>query len=155
MSLRTRFDIADEAGTPVLRAEKKMFTFGAEYTIGSLDGDHELVRIRQRLRLGLPKYEVIQQGAPIATIQRRFAFRMRYTVEVPGRDDLWIGGSLFEHNYRMLRHNEGGEPVAIVSRAAWTMRDTYGVEVLDPAYDAIVLAMVVVIDHARSRRNSS
>lgn len=154
-SLRTRFDIADEAGTPILRAERKLFTYLAEYSIGSLDGDHELVKVRQRLALSLPKYDVIQQGLPIATICRRFAFRQRYTIEVHGKDNLWVAGSLFEHNYRILRGDQEGEPVATVSRAAWTLQDTYGIDVLDPAYDSIVLAMAVVIDHARSKRNQS
>lgn len=155
MSLRTRFDIADEAGTPLLFAEKKLASFAAEYSLRSLKGDQEFVNLRKRLNLGMPRYDISRAGVPLVSAKRLFTFRMRYVVEVPNADDLWVGSSLFEHNYQIRRRNESGQPVATVSRAAWALSDSYGLEVFDPAYEAICLAITILVDDARRRRNNA
>lgn len=155
MSLRTRFDIADESGTPLLFAEKKLVSFSSEYSIRSLKGDHELVSLRKRINLGMPRYDISRAGVPLASAKRLFTFRLRYAVAVPGADTLWVGGSLFEHNYQIRRQDKLGQPVATVSRNSWTLSDSYGLEVFDPAYEAICLAIIILVDDARQRRTQS
>lgn len=154
LTLSPSFDIADEQGTPILRAQRRLMTLLADYTISSLDRKHEFVRIRAKWAW-LPKFEISRKGELLATVSRRFSFRPRYTVEAVGKDDLWIGGSLRQHEYQLKRKHEGGDLVAIVSRAMWTISGRYSLDVVDPDYEAIALATVIIIDDAWRKQSQA
>ena len=53
-------------------------------------------------------------------------FRDRYTIDVPGPDDLEPRGDLFDHDFTVER---GGQIVATASRRLLSVRDTYAVDV--------------------------
>jgi uncharacterized protein YxjI len=65
---------------------------------------------------------------------------------------LEVTGSFWELDFQFKR---GEQVIAVVSRKMWTIRDTYGVEVLEPEYDAIVLATVIAIDALRAQSKQS
>jgi uncharacterized protein YxjI len=72
----------------------------------------------------------------------------RYTVDIPGPDDLELVGDLFDHDFTVRR---GGTVVATVSKAFFTMRDTYGVDVGTGEDDLLILAAVLALDLAQHR----
>ncbi|MEQ8846743.1 hypothetical protein [Botrimarina sp.] len=151
LAVRPTFDIANESGEPILVGEGKLFVLAAEVVIRSLSGE-EFVRVKQQLFSWRPRFEITQQGRPLATVARRWTLRPRYTIGLAGGGELLVAGSLFEHEFRFLA---GEEPVALVSRAMWSLRDTYGVDVFRPEYDAVVLAVVIAIDSVRTQRERS
>jgi uncharacterized protein YxjI len=76
----------------------------------------------------------------------------KFTVDVPGPDDLEAQGNFLDHEYTFER---GGEVVAHVSKRWFKWTDTYGIEV-EGADDVLVLASAVVIDmvcHQESKRH--
>lgn len=149
-SLTDRFDIANEAGEPILHVER-LFALRPDYVIRSLDG-REFVRLRQKLFSWRPRFDVTQEGEPLAVVMRRFTLTPTYSIDLASGGELAVTGSFWEHNYQFRR---GGEDVAVVSRQMWSFRDTYGVEVLDPSCDAVVLATVIAIDALRAQSKQS
>ena len=69
--------------------------------------------------------------------------RERYSVSVPGGDDLDVKGNIVDHEYEI---SAGGTKVAEVSKKWFRVRDTYGVEVAPGQDVALVLAITVAID---------
>ena len=67
----------------------------------------------------------------------------KFTVDVPGPDDLEAAGNFLDHEYSFSR---GGRPVANVSKRWFSWTDTYGVEIADGEDDVLILASTVVID---------
>ncbi|TWT99598.1 hypothetical protein Pla108_05410 [Botrimarina colliarenosi] len=150
LSLTPRFDIANEAGEPILVAVRLM-ALRPDYVIRALDG-REFVRLRQKLWSLRPRFDITQQGEPLATVMRRFTLRPVYSIDLADGQPLAITGSFWEHNYQFRR---GEEVVAVVARQAWSIRDTYGIEVHDPSLDAVVLATVIAIDAFRAQNKNS
>ena len=72
-------------------------------------------------------------------------FRHRFTVDVPGPDDLEAQGSFTEHEYTFTRR---GQVVATVSKRWFSWSDTYGIEIADGEDPVLILASAVVIDQA-------
>ncbi|MBV9880098.1 MAG: LURP-one-related family protein, partial [Gemmatirosa sp.] len=105
----------------------------------------ELATIRQKLFAWGPTYEIHRDGALAAVVKRElFSFiHHRFTVDVPGPDDLEAEGSFTDHEYTFRR---GDRVVAAVSKRWFSWTDTYGVDVADGEDDVLVLASAVVID---------
>jgi len=72
----------------------------------------------------------------------------RFTVDVPGPDDLEAKGDFLDHEYVFTR---GGREVARVSKRWFALADTYGVEIADGEDDVLILASAVVVDQACHR----
>jgi uncharacterized protein YxjI len=72
-------------------------------------------------------------------------FQYRFSVDVPGPDDLEATGDLFDHEYSFTR---GGETVATVSKRWFSWTDSYGVDIAEDEDDILILAATVVIDMA-------
>lgn len=146
LSLTSRYDIADEAGAPILEAVAKAISFHIDIAIRALDG-REFVRVRQKLLSLRPRFDVTRDARPLATVVRRLTFRPRYSIDLAAGGTLDVHGSFWEHRYQFT---QGDEVVAVVSRDMWAIRDAYGVEVLRPDLDAVVLAAVIAIDALRA-----
>ena len=117
-------DILDESGRPVLRVDGKVMTLRDRLVIEDLSG-REVARVHRRLIALRPTYEITVNGQEAATVKKHFftPFRDKFTIDVPGPDDLEMSGSLFDHDFTITR---GGHVVATVSKAWFSFRDTYG-----------------------------
>ncbi|MDB6112385.1 MAG: hypothetical protein JWR69_4135, partial [Pedosphaera sp.] len=122
----------------------KAFSFGDQLSFQDLEG-HELAFIKQRLLSWGKTYEIVRDGAIVAVVKKElFAlFHHRFTVDVPGPDDLEATGNFLDHEYQFAR---GGTGVAAVSKKWFTWADTYGVDIADGEDDVLILASTVVID---------
>jgi uncharacterized protein YxjI len=67
----------------------------------------------------------------------------RFTVDVPGPDDLEAEGDFLDHEYTFTR---GGSVVATVSKKWFSWTDTYGIEIGDGEDAVLILASAVVVD---------
>jgi uncharacterized protein YxjI len=70
-------------------------------------------------------------------------FRAKFTVDVPGPDDLEAKGDFIDHDYTFERR---GREVARVSKKWFRLSDTYGVDIDQGEDDVLILAAAVVID---------
>ena len=67
----------------------------------------------------------------------------KFTVDVPGPDDLEATGSFFDYEYAFTRH---GREVATVSKRYFSWTDSYGVDIADGEDHVLILASTAVID---------
>src|SRR3569623_8756 len=70
-------------------------------------------------------------------------FHCRFSVDVPGPDDLEAKGDFFDHEYEFTLR---GQPVAQVSKKWISWTDSYAIRTEPGQNDTLLLAFVVVID---------
>jgi len=140
------FTIKDEDGRDVFFVDAKVFTLGDKMSFQDMHGG-ELAFIRQRLLAWGPTYEVHRGGQLAAIVKKKLftLFRCRFSVDVPGPDDLEAQGDFLHHEYQFTRTTTG-QPAASVSKKWFTLGDTYGVDVAQGEDDVLILAATVVVD---------
>ena len=144
LSLADNFTIKNEQEQDVFLVKGKVFSFGDKLSFQDLAGN-ELVFIDQRLLNWSPTYELWKGDELLAVVKRElFSFiHHRFTVDVPGPNDLEAEGDFLDHEYTISR---GGSVVATVSKRWFSWADTYGIEIADSEDDVLVLATAVVVD---------
>jgi uncharacterized protein YxjI len=140
-------DITDETGKLVLRVNGQLFR--DRVTLRDPSGA-EVAQVRHKMVSFRPTYRVIIGGEEAAEVRKRFftPFGDRFVIDVPGPDDLEMEGNLLNHEFVVRR---GGTVVATVSKAMFSFRDTYAVEVAPGQNDLLVLASVLALDLAQDR----
>jgi len=143
------FDITDEQGRPVLHVDGKVLSLHDRLVLRDPAGQ-EVAQVHRKLVALRPTYEVSVSGQEVAEIRKHFftPFGDRFTIDVPGPDDLEMRGNLFDHEFTIQR---GGQTVANVSKRRFTMRDTYAVDVAPGEDDLLILASVLALDLAEDR----
>ncbi|MBL0218722.1 MAG: LURP-one-related family protein [Myxococcales bacterium] len=142
-ALTDRFVIKNASDEEVGAVVAKAFSVGAKLTFTDVQG-REVASIHEKILSWGPTYEIYRDGALAAVVKKKlFKLNPTFTVDVPGPDDLTVEGEIWEHEYFFVRD---GKAVATVSKAWWTLADSYGVEVLDSEDHILVLASTVVID---------
>lgn len=140
------FTIKNEAGEDAYFVDGKAFSFGAKLSFQDMQGN-ELAFIAQKLLNWGPTYEIHRDGRVAAVVKKKlFALlHHRFTIDVPGPDDLEATGSFTDHEYTFKR---GDRLVATVSKRWFSWTDSYGVDVADGEDDILILASTVVVDMA-------
>src|SRR6267142_5842156 len=140
------FFIKDESGRDAFFVDGRAFSLGNQLSFQDLAGN-ELAFIKQRLLSWGPTYEIYGGGQLYAVVKKELFtfFKCRFTVDVPGPDDLEAEGDFLDHEYRFDR---GGNEVALVSKRWFSWSDTYGVDIAEGEDDVLILASTVVIDLA-------
>jgi uncharacterized protein YxjI len=139
------FAIKDESGREAYYVDGRAFTL-LRQKLAFLDANkREVAFIREKLIALTPSYEILKGDEVAAVVKKDFInlFRVGFTVDVPGPDDLEATGSLLDHEYTFRR---GSRVVAQVSKKWFSLMDTYGVEVAPGEDDVLILASTVVID---------
>ena len=155
-SFGSDFVIRDEEDRPVYQVDGRVLALGDKLALQDMQRN-EVAFISQKLLSWGPTYEVHRNGALAAVVKKALFtfFNCRFTVDVPGPDDLEAKGDFWEHEYTFSR---GERPVARVSKAFFAWTDTYGIEVAPGDDEDLRLAGAVVIDlccHAEHAASSS
>ena len=108
---------------------------------------NELAYIKQKVFAWGKTYEVFRSGKLAAVVKKELftLFKCRFTVDVPGPDDLEAQGDFLDHEYEFMRD---GHTVASVSKRWFSITDTYGVDIADGEDPVLILASAVVVDMA-------
>lgn len=138
------FTIKNAAGEEAYFVDGKAFSFGDKLSFQDME-KNELAFIRQKLLSWGPTYEITRGGELAAVVKKQLftLFRCKFTVDVPGPDDLEAQGSFWDMEYAFSR---GGQTVAEVSKRWFSLADTYGVDIQEGEDDVLILASTVVID---------
>jgi uncharacterized protein YxjI len=142
-------DITDESGRPVYHVDGKAFSLHDRLVIEDTDG-HEVAQVHRKLAALRPTYEISRNGEEVAEVRKKLftPFGDRFTIDIPGPDDLEVTGDLLSHEFTVRR---GEQVVATVSKRWLTTRDTYAVDVADGEDDVLILASVLAMDLAEDR----
>jgi len=138
------FKIKNEAGEDVFFVDGRAFSIGNKLSFQDLHGN-ELAFIRQKLLSWGPTYEITRGSELLAVVKKHLftLLRCKFTVDVPGPNDLEAQGSFLDMEYTFER---SGRRVAEVSKRWFSWSDTYGVEIDDGEDQVLILASTVVID---------
>ncbi|ASW54468.1 LURP-one-related/scramblase family protein [Plantactinospora sp. KBS50] len=143
------FDITDDSGQRVYHVDGKVLTLRDRLVIEDPHG-REVASVHRRLVALRRTYAISIGGEKAADVRKKLItpFRDRYTIDVPGPDDLEMRGDLLDHEYTVER---GGRTVSTVSKRWFTFRDTYAVDVAEGEDHLLILAAVLAMDLAQSR----
>jgi uncharacterized protein YxjI len=144
LSLGDSFTVKDQNERDAYFVKGKVLSFGDKLSFQDT-ARKELVYIDQRLLNWGPTYELWRGTDLLAVVKRQvFSFiHHRFTVDVPGPDDLDAEGDFLDHEYTFTR---GDRVVATVSKQWFTFADTYGIEIEDGEEPVLILASAVVVD---------
>jgi len=148
------FTIKDDAGNDRFFVDGRAFSIGDKLSFQDMNGN-ELAFIRQKLLAWGPTYEIEVHGRLVAVVKKKLftLLRCKFTVDVPGPEDLEAQGRFLDHEYVIERQ---GREVAQVSKRWFSWTDTYGVDIVSGEDDVLILATAVVIDmvcHQESKRH--
>lgn len=141
------FFITNERGEKVVKVDGKLLRVRQTLIFADMQG-RELYTIRARL-IDIRETMVIKRpnGDRAAVVHNALItpLRDRWKIDIPGGDDLVARGNILQHEYTISRKGER-QPIAVISKKWFRLRDTYGVE-LESAFDApLILAITVTID---------
>ena len=138
------FKIKDADGRDVFYVDGKVLSIGDKLSFKDMSGNEQVLIDQKLLSIG-KQYEIIRGGKTIAVVKKHLftLFRQRFTVDVPGPDDLEAKGNFLDHEYAFER---GGRDVARVSKKWFSLADTYAVDIDADEDDVLILAAAVVID---------
>lgn len=136
--------VKDARGRDVYFVDGRAFSFGAKLSFQDLQ-KKELAFIEQKVLAWGRTFDVWRDGKHAARVKKEVftLFKARFTVDVPGPDDLEAEGSFWELEYTFKR---GSRVVATVSKRFFDLKDTYGIDIADGEDDVLLLCAAVVID---------
>jgi uncharacterized protein YxjI len=148
-SIGDDFDVLDEHGAKLFHVDAKVLSVRDKVIVEDLSGA-EVASVHRHLVALRPTYQIKIGGEKAAEVRKKLftPFREKFTIDVPGPDDLEMKGDLLDHEYAIER---GGDEVASVSKRWLTIRDTYAVQVGPDVDPLLILCSVLALDLALSR----
>lgn len=143
------FDITDEDGRRIYRVDGKVLTLRDRLVIEDPAGQ-EVASVHRHLVALRPTYEIAIGGQKAAEVRKNLftPFREKFTIDVPGPDDLTMKGDLFDHEFTVERD---GREVAAVSKRWLRIRETFAVRIAAGEDDLLILASVLALELAMAR----
>jgi uncharacterized protein YxjI len=144
------FDVLDEHGNKVYRVDGKVLSIRGKVVIEDPSGEEVASVHRQTIALR-PTYEIKIGGEKAAEVRKKLftPFRDKFTIDVPGPDDLTMKGDLLDHEYVI---ELDGREVAAVSKRWLTIRDTYAVQISADVDPLLIIGSVLALDLALERQ---
>ena len=141
--------IRNEKGQPVFDVDGKALSLFNTLIVRDMEGN-KVVTIKQKLPSISPAYEINREGQEPSEVRKKLIspFVDRFTVDIPGPDDLHIKGSMPEHEYTISSKDQ---VVATVSKGWFKELETYGVDIAPGQDDILILACVLVLDLIEDR----
>jgi len=140
------FDVTDDHGRKVLHVDGKVLSLRDKLVIEDPSGN-EVASVHRKLVALRPTYQIEIGGEEAAEVKKKLftPFREKFTIDVPGPDDLTMTGNLFDHEFTVER---GDREVASVSKRWLTIRDSYAINIADGENHLLILAAVLALELA-------
>lgn len=142
-------DITDESGRSVFQVDGKVLSLHNRLVLRDPSG-REVGEVRRKLVAFRPTYQIALGVEEAAEVRKHLfsPFVDRFTIDIPGPDDLEMAGDLLDHEFTITR---AGQTVATVSKRWLSMRDTYAVQIAPGENDLLILASVLALDLAEDQ----
>jgi uncharacterized protein YxjI len=143
-SIGDDFYIQDNHGRRAFHVDGKALRVRDTLLFKDMQGN-ELYKIQEKMARVRDSMNVYRGDDVAASVHKAMItpLRERWSVNVPGGQDMSIQGNILDHEYTFER---GGNKVAEVSKRWFRVADTYGVEIDEGEDDALILACTVVVD---------
>jgi len=136
--------IKNEKGQPVFDVDGKALSLLNTLVVHDIE-KNKVVTIKQKIPSITPTYEITYEGQEPAKVTKHLIspFADRFTVGIPGQDDLHMKGSITQHEYSISMKDQ---VIATISKSWFKERETYGVDIAPGQDDVLILACVLVLD---------
>lgn len=136
--------ITNESGQAMYQVQGQFLSIHHRLIIRDMNGT-EAASVYKHLISLTPTFEITRNGQDFAEVRKKFfsPFIDRFTVDIPGLNDLEIEGSIFEHEYTI---RSSGQEIAKITKAWLSLEATYGVEIAANQDDVLILACVLALD---------
>jgi uncharacterized protein YxjI len=142
ISIGDDYWIENDSGDRVFKVDGKVARLRDTWKLEDRDGK-EVAVIREK-KLSVRDAITIETMGTQAKVKKALVgIRDRFHVEVENGEDLKVHGNIVDHEYEIERD---GHEIAEISKKWFRLRDTYGVEIADPADTVLVLAVSVAVD---------
>src|SRR5215211_3084116 len=100
-------DITDEQGRSLYHVDGQVLTLHDTLIVRDLEGA-EVAKVERQLIALRPTYNISRPGQERAAVRKYLIsfFVDRFTIDIPGPDDLEVTGSLLEHDYTIKRDGQ-------------------------------------------------
>lgn len=155
LALRDTFGIKDRNGNQLAYVKKQLVSFGPKFWYEDPNGQR-LGEIHGKVIAIRPTFEIYDsQGQMVAQVKKKIMklFGEAWWMEdSSGQEIAKINGNIWEHNYYI--QDMGGQPVAQIHKKWVSVRDSYGVEMLNPQWDPyLVLSYAISLDNTEKREH--
>lgn len=147
-TFKDRFNIKDENQVDILQVEGKVFSFGKQLSIQTMDLQ-QVAYVKQKVLNFLPTFEITVNDE-VHVLKKLFTF-FKPAYALPSLN-IRIEGNFTAHQYAILRDNL---VIANISKAFFSFADSYEVDILEDKDMNIVIAIVIAIDAVLSMERSS
>lgn len=143
-SIGDDFFIEDNHGRRAFHVDGKALRARDTLFFKDMQGN-ELYKIQEKMARVRDSMNVYKGDDVAASVHKAMItpLRERWSVNVPGGEDISIQGNILDHEYTFER---GRQKIAEVSKRWFRVRDTYGVEIDAGEDDALILACTIVVD---------
>ena len=139
-SLSGKFTVRDQQENDVYYVEGSFMQIPKTFSIMNTARE-DIALITKKVFSFLPKFFVEVNGREVLTIKKELSFfKARYTIDGAGIEVL---GNWWDMDFQVLQH---GEVVGKVNKEWFTWGDSYKIQIIDEAMEAIMIALVVAID---------
>ena len=143
LSIGDDYWIEDDSGRKAFKVNGKALRVRDTWELEHPNGT-SVATIRER-KLSIRNAITIEFGDRTAIVKKALVgIRDRFHVEVERGDDLKVHGNIVDHEYEI--EIDDGPKIGEVSKKWFRIRDSYGVDVLDPRHTVLVLAIAVAVD---------
>jgi uncharacterized protein YxjI len=138
------FWIENDRGEAVYKVDGKALRIRETFVLEDRNGA-ELATIQAKLLALMPTMTVQRGGQPWGLVRKiPFTFfHQEFEIDVQGGRMLRAKGEITNHEYQIL---EGDQPVAMISKQWFTLRETYGIAIAPGQDEVLLLATAVCVD---------
>ena len=153
LALRDTFGIKDRNGNQLAYVKKQLVSFGPKFWYETPNGQR-LGEIHGKVLTIRPTYEVYDsQGQLVAQVKKKLLklIGQAWWMEDPtGQEIAKINGNVLAHDYYI--QDMAGQPIAQIHKKWVSVRDSYGIEMLKPAFDPyLVLSYAISLDNTEKK----
>ena len=155
LALRDTFGIKDRNGNQLAYVKKQLVSFGPKFWYEDTNGQR-LGEIHGKVLSIRPNFEIYDaQNQLRARVKEKLIVLIGskwWMEDASGHEIAKIKGNIWEHDYQV--QDPSGGAIAQIHKKWVTIRDSYSVEMLNPAFDPfLVLSYAISLDNTEKKEN--
>ena len=155
LAVRDTFGIKDQNGNLLVYVKKQLLSFGPKFWYEDPSGQH-LGEIHGKILAIRPTFEIYDgQGQLRARVKKKILklFGEAWWMEdANGTEIAKINGKILEHDYYI--QDPSGAPIAQIHKKWISVRDSYGLQMLNPLFDPyLAVSYAISLDNTEKRED--
>jgi uncharacterized protein YxjI len=147
LSLREHYDFEDRSGRKLGEGDGNLFQIPAKFVVKSSPDGQELLHINGKLISIRHEFDFLDsRGNHLGSMKKKIVKLIgnEYWVEKNGQELMRVFGNFTEHDYNM---SINGQLVAQVHKKWISVRDQFGLSIIDDVDRGLVIGAVIVVEH--------